>query len=156
MATIQADLITLLENDTYGLGLYSGSPTKPQMITTVAGAKGVNSAKHSVHSTRRVILVHPATFPTERVDSGYFENRGYRMKCTVISFSAADLENIYVDMKKVIDKYNQAPWAVDGVTYDSALISEAVDNSDQQGKLFILDCFITLIEQFVAVNVTLA
>lgn len=152
MTNVQDDLKTALDDATNGLGKYSGSPTKPQILKVLKDTTGIYAVQRSISATRRALLIHPALYENEEL-SDYHENRVWTMKITIMSFDRTDLQNIYTDTKKVINKYNQSPWALNGTTYTDAHIDQGEDNTEGQ---YMLDALIQLVQLFQDVVVTLA
>jgi hypothetical protein len=156
LTNVQDDLYEIFNHGTYGLGKYSGSPTKCQVLGVAGDIGGVHGVLELVHDTKRALVIHPCKYENERVDDMYFENRVYTMKITIISHSRTDLEDIYVDAKKVIDKYNQAPWAANSTTYSAAKMVHGEDTTEAWSKTYYLDAWVQLMMLFKDVDVTLA
>jgi len=144
---IADEIVAILSDGTYGWK--TANCTTPTIAVMQTGAPHGGPGQF-MKTGKRALLVRPATYETARIDDKYYENRVWTSQVLIIGDSRYDVEDMYLEMKRVIDLYNQAPWA-ETATYSAAAVGPSKDVSNDQGTVFMMESEIILAQQFQAV-----
>lgn len=114
-----------------------------------------DNTRHAwIHDNKRCIMIlKDRRNESEMIYHNAHESRLWVFKILIIGSSEDDAEQIYEQMKEVLDRYTNVPWSTStlgtSTTYSTARVFGFTQ--DHRKPRFVFDCEIELLEEMVAV-----